>query len=156
MYKISEEKSVTFTPTIEEIEAFIFSKPKYFKNEIKDGKIREGTILGIKGGEPWTIKSNFGRDSEGRLINYSSVWVYFRKCWGCNCLFSTEDERQYYHSKNCQIQSYYYRYAPLLTDRDDRTCAYCGKSLRRKNKNAKTCSNACRMALSRQERKKIA
>jgi endogenous inhibitor of DNA gyrase (YacG/DUF329 family) len=39
-----------------------------------------------------------------------------------------------------------------LADRLDRTCENCGKSLRNKNRNAKTCSDACRMVIYRKNK----
>ena len=145
MYKTSDEENVTKILTKDEIEIFVLQNPKKFGDILKNGKLDVSRLSRrLKDNSPVFFRiSNIKFDSAGHVKDYRYFHTYFRKCEGCNRIFSTEDPRNIYHSRNCQIQSHYNR------DGKDRRCEVCGKSLRNKNRNAKTCSDACRMAIYR-------
>ena len=143
MYKIAVEKSVTSMPNESEINIFISENPEELEKLGANLERVHGSL---------SIDSETG---DRRVLFFSNklgfVDVYFRKCRGCGSLFPTIDRRQFYHTRNCQMLSYYDR---LSKSGESRRCKNCGKSLKGKNKSAKTCSDACRMVIYRRSKEK--
>jgi hypothetical protein len=145
MSKITGEKTVTSPP--DESEIFTYLSKLSNSTGKEDSVIRDA--IAFRTGAfylPIMDNPNFGdRSVLFRSNKYGLVEIYFRKCRGCGILFPTFDRRRFYHTRNCQTLSSF--------DSSSRRCKNCGKSLKGKNKSAKTCSNACRMAKSRHSEK---
>ncbi len=82
-----------------------------------------------------------------------------KTCPQCEHKFRTFNKRKKYCCSLCEYTAYQKRYiekcrgSKLKQQPHNNTCEFCGKTFESKRSKAKTCSNACRMALSRKNKK---
>jgi hypothetical protein len=95
-------------------------------------------------------KSLKGPNLKPDVIFEEKYKIYFRLCRGCNIIFSTEDNRQHYHNANCRIKKNNQKRTPLPII--EKICPVCQRIFQTSRSDKKSCSNACRMALSRKKR----